>query len=80
MEEVLKQILSKLDSLEKGQINLEKGQNNLNDKVYSLENKMNDRFNKLEKKVDAIYEQTATLLEFKTDATQKLTAIEGGKK
>lgn len=77
MEEVLKQILSKLDSLEQGQKSLE---NKVDDRFNSLESKMNDRFNKLEKKVDVIEDHVATLTEFKIDTTQRLTAIDGGKK
>ena len=77
MEEMLKQVLSEIKELKQGQKNLE---NKFDDRFESLNNKLNDRFNKIDKKLDVVYDITAELLEFKTEATQKIKILESGKK
>lgn len=68
MEETLRQILDKLDALEQGQKALEQGQRELKAEVKGLKEDLSE----LERKVDAIAEQTAGLLEFKTVVTKQL--------
>ena len=79
MEDILKLILNKLDSLEKGQKNLEQGQKNLEQGQQELKHEMNElrqELYKLAHKVDAIAEQTAGLLEFKTEVIKQLKSHE----
>ena len=82
MDELLKQILSEIKEikqgqtkLEQGQRNLEKGLFNLSEKVSAFESQVNNRFDKLERKVDTVYNAVADLIEFRTEAEQKLKMI-----
>ncbi len=82
MEDTLKLILGKLDLLEKGQKALEQGQKSLEQRQMNLEQGqkelktevkgLREDLSKLVRKVDAIAEQTAGLLEFKTEVTKQL--------
>ncbi len=75
MEETLKLILVKLDLLEKGQKALELGQQSLEQGQKALEQgqkELQKDLHQLARKVDAIAEQTAGLLEFKTEVTKQL--------
>jgi len=64
MEDVLRQILNKLDNLDK--------------KVGDLDNKIDNLQqgqSRIEKKLDAVYNQTADLTEFRTSTSDNLTKI-----
>ncbi len=64
MDNEIKSINSRLSNLEKGQANLEKRQANLEAGQ-----------SRIEKKLDAVYEQTAELTEFRTETNMKLDNI-----
>lgn len=68
-EEFQKLVLEKLDSLGTDVSILQEGQNSLESKLYSLE-----------KKIDSIYEQTATLTEFKTETNRNMEELMGDNK
>ncbi|MEW5922018.1 MAG: hypothetical protein AB1796_13955 [Bacillota bacterium] len=79
MEKILNLILDKLSGLEKGQEELRKGQEELrkgqevhSKKLDALEQGQRD----LNNKMDAVYEQTALLTEFKTEITHTVNRLE----
>ena len=78
MEKILEQILDRLTSVDenigtlKGDVSTLKGDvSTLKSDVSTLKNDMA----KSNRKLDAVFEQTAELLEFRTDITQKLNKI-----
>lgn len=72
-------------SLKEGQKRLETGQGKLEARMENLEGRMEkldvrmekleDKQEKFEKKLDAVYEQTAQLIEFRNEVNQKLDNI-----
>ncbi len=78
MDNEIKSINSRLSNLEKGQANLEKGQANLEKRQANLEKRqanLEAGQSRIEKKLDAVYEQTAELTEFRTETNMKLDNI-----
>ena len=77
-EVVLKQILNKLGGMETKLNSLETKFDGMETKLNSLENKfgsMETKLNGLENKLEAVFEQTAMLTEFKTNTEAALTEI-----
>lgn len=65
-------------ALEQGQVSLEQGQVSFDQRLVSIEQRMvalEDGQNRIEKKLDAVYDQTANLTEFRTEANMKLNHI-----
>jgi len=75
MDELLKQVLTEIKDIKQGQLNLEKGQFNLTEKVNAFESQVNNRFDKVDTKLDSVYDAVADLIEFRTEAEQKLKMI-----
>lgn len=82
MEEALKQILTKLDNIEKdisglkqGQKTLEDGQSLLLKMHFEQEDKMDSRFKELDKKLDKIYNNTVGIAKNFTDTEQEVTMV-----
>ncbi len=89
MEETLKLILNKLDSmdsdikelkqgqnrLEQRQTSLEQGQLNLADKLDSFEKQTMRRFNEIDSKISSVNDAVADLMEFRTETESKLKKI-----
>ena len=71
LEEGQKRLESSQRSLEEGQKRLEDRQGKLEERMGKLE----DRQEKFEKKLDAVYEQTAQLIEFRNEVNLKLDNI-----
>ena len=84
-QELLKQILSKLDSMETKMNSMEDKMNSMETKMNSMETKINsmesdikelkDGQERIEEKIEAIYYQTANLTEFKTEVNMKLDKL-----
>lgn len=89
MEETLKLILNKLESmdsdikdlkqgqnrLEQRQTSLEQGQLNLADKLDSFEKQTMRRFNEIDSKISSVNDAVADLMEFRTETESKLKKI-----
>ncbi|HEX3029237.1 MAG TPA: hypothetical protein VHT34_08030 [Clostridia bacterium] len=70
-EEFQKLVIEELKGLKEGQKSLEEGQKSLEEGQKSLE----EGQKRIEKKLDAVYDQTAFLTEFRTEANMKLDSI-----
>lgn len=82
MEDTLKLILDKLNSidvdikdLKQGQKGLERGQINLEDKLDAFEKQTMKRFDLVDSKIDSISIAVADLMEFRTDTESRLKKI-----
>ncbi|WZL73692.1 hypothetical protein QBE52_02850 [Clostridiaceae bacterium 35-E11] len=64
MEQLLKQILEKINDMD-GKVN------HIDEKV----NRMDEKVNRIETKLDRVYNQTADLTEFKTETLQNFSDI-----
>ncbi|SHK55086.1 hypothetical protein [Paramaledivibacter caminithermalis] len=64
MEKILNEILRELKELKTNQTIMQSDVN----KLQQGQNKTNERLDRIEKKLDAVYDQTANLTEFKTNA------------
>jgi len=83
--EILKQIQSeqiktntRLEKLEGSQIKLQEGQMKLEERQVKLEEnqiKLQEGQNRIEKKLDAICEQTADLIGFRTETKESIDAL-----
>lgn len=71
MEEVLKQMLTELKTTNNRLGSLERGQSKLEQGQLRLEHGQQ----RIEKRVNAIFEQTASLSEFRTETLQRLDNI-----
>ena len=77
-QELLKQILSKLDSMETKMNSMEDKMNSMETKINSMESdikELKDGQERIEEKIEAIYDQTANLTEFKTEVNMKLDKL-----
>lgn len=77
-QELLKQILSKLDSMETKMNSMETKMNSMETKINSMESdikELKDGQERIEEKIEAIYYQTANLTEFKTEVNMKLDKL-----
>lgn len=84
-QELLKQILNKLDSMEDKMNSMETKMDSMEDKINSMEIKINsmesdikelkDGQKRIEEKIETIYDQTANLTEFKTEVNMKLDEL-----
>lgn len=73
MDDILKQILLKLDKLEEGQ-------NRHTEAIEGLaegQDKITARLDRIDQKLDAISEQTAGLMEFRSETLQYLDILAG---
>ncbi|KNZ68300.1 hypothetical protein Tfer_3167 [Thermincola ferriacetica] len=87
MKEILNLILAKVEGLEEGQTRLEASMAPLEERQAMLEEgqaklfvgfkDLGERLDRVEKKLDAVVEQTAGLLEFRTETEKKLGEISG---
>lgn len=79
MEQILKQILEKLDNLDTKidgvEQRLESKIDSTNDKINSIDKKMNLRFDNVDKKLSNIYNQVGDLVEFRIVTENKLERI-----
>lgn len=79
MEQVLKLILSKLDTLEQGQNELKADVSVLKADVSGLKNDMDDLksiVKRIEARQEIIYNQTANLTEYHTETINKLDTLQ----
>ena len=77
-QEILKQILSKLDSMETKMNSMETKINSMETKINSMEGdirELKDGQERIEEKIETIYDQTANLTEFKTEVNIKLDEL-----
>lgn len=77
-QELLKQILSKLDSMETKMNSMEDKINSMETKINSMEGdikELKDGQERIEEKIETIYDQTANLTEFKTEVNMKLDEL-----
>lgn len=76
--EELRSLKNDMSGLKEGQHKLEEGQRKLEEGQHNLEagqRRLEARVEKLENKLDAVYEQTAQLVEFRNEVNQKLDNI-----
>ncbi len=81
MEKILNQILDRLAKLEQGQTRLEQGQTRLEQGQAKLEQgqtKLEQGQHRITRRLDAVFEQTAGLLEWRTETIEKLDALTKG--
>jgi predicted nucleic acid-binding Zn-ribbon protein len=64
MEEILKQILSKLDNLEQGQVKLEQGQSHLGNQITNLEHEFKKHSGNLYDSIEVVKD---SVKDIKTD-------------
>ena len=77
-QELLKQILTKLDSMETKMNSMEDKMNSMETKINSMESdikELKDGQERIEEKIETIYDQTANLTEFKTEVNMKLDKL-----
>ncbi|MCI6190271.1 MAG: hypothetical protein MR691_10090 [Clostridium sp.] len=77
-QELLKQILSKLDSMETKMNSMETKMESMETKINSMESdikELKDGQERIEEKIETIYDQTANLTEFKTEVNIKLDEL-----
>ena len=77
-QEILKQILSKLDSMETKMNSMETKMESMETKINSMESdikELKDGQERIEEKIETIYDQTANLTEFKTEVNIKLDEL-----
>lgn len=82
LEELLKQILEKVNSMDDKIVSMDNKIssmddkiNSMDDRISSMDNKISLRFDSLETKLKAIHDQTADLTEFRTETKDSLDNI-----
>lgn len=78
MEEILKQILSEVKDLKEGQLRLEGRFDKLEGKFEEMSEshkKLVEKVDIMDHKLDAVYNQTANLTEFRTETIMKLDVM-----
>ncbi|MFA6942167.1 MAG: hypothetical protein WCQ54_14520 [Clostridiaceae bacterium] len=75
MEEALKQIIDKLNSMDNKINSMDNKISSMDNKIGSMDKKINWHLESIEFKLDSVHDQTAELTEFRTETKENIEIV-----